>query len=152
MTAAMSALVPGDLFAASGALTAGQHSQSMLEPQQQGEEHGHAIIEAKEGSGPSGPAHEWNVWLEQEGIVVLPDETLPWICRSVVKPHRARRQANGRGYRVVNAFAIPLALSVTVLLVPMGGPMRSGPSAIFVGPRPLEVNGVAMFARTSNLN
>ena len=49
----------------------------MLESQQQGEEHGHLVVEAEEGRRLVRLLHERQVGTKEEGIVVVADEALP---------------------------------------------------------------------------
>ena len=53
-----------------------QHGEGMLEAEEEGEEDGHLVVEAEEGGGLFGSRHEWEVGREEEGIVVVADQTL----------------------------------------------------------------------------
>ena len=49
----------------------------MLEAQKQGKEDWHVIMEAEEGCSPTDLLHEWKVWLEKEGIIIVSNESIP---------------------------------------------------------------------------
>ena len=51
-----------------------EHGEGMLKTEKQGEYNGHVIIEAEEGALGIGLFHEWQVWLEEECVVVISDE------------------------------------------------------------------------------
>ena len=56
---------------------AGEHGEGVLEAEEEGEEDGHAVVEAKKRGGAFGFLHEGKVGFEEESIVVIADEAVP---------------------------------------------------------------------------
>jgi len=54
-----------------------QHSQCVLETEQESKKNGHAIMQSEERRSASLPLHEWEIGSEKERIVIGSNEALP---------------------------------------------------------------------------
>ncbi|KAI9795137.1 MAG: hypothetical protein M1816_000159 [Peltula sp. TS41687] len=66
----------------------------MLETKKQGEENWHAIIQAEEWSCPSPFGKKWDIWSEQECIVIISNKSFSW-KKSVPKTFEAIARLKG---------------------------------------------------------
>lgn len=53
-----------------------EHTESMLESKEGREKYWHLIVQSEEGSRSSIPLHEWEVWFEEESIIIVSNKSI----------------------------------------------------------------------------
>lgn len=96
-----------------------------MKAKEESKKNGHLVMEPKEWSCSPLSLHEWQVWFEEEGIVICSNEALPVTLLVEILACMQHRCLLRGSYLVVKALRTRLTRSPIVTFGPWSGPIRS---------------------------